>query len=84
MPKPITLKRSGDCIDFHSPSGARVAYLLDSDDSIVFDPLADTEEVLGLVNFREVMDAAGLDVVTARAICAQTRQICPESVPGRQ
>jgi len=62
----ITLRRTGSRIDFVAPSGAVVAYLRDGEDEIVYDPLADTEEMLGEVNYRDVIRAAGLDVPTVR------------------
>jgi len=65
----ITLRRHDDRIYFISASGARVAYLRDGEDHIVYDPLADTEEMLGDVNYRDVIRELGLDDVrTVRRI----------------
>jgi hypothetical protein len=65
---PITLRRNGKRIELRAPSGAVVAYLRDGDDQITYDPLADTEEMLGEVNYYDVIKAAGLDVDTVRMI----------------
>lgn len=51
---PITVK---------SDSGAIVAWLPDGSDQIVYDPLADTREALGMVDHRVEMANAGIDAV---------------------
>ena len=65
----ITLKRNGSRIEFIAPSGAVVAFLVDGSDEITYDPLADTEEMLGHINYRDVIAEAGLsDAQTARSL----------------
>ena len=64
--KQITLKRTANRIAFVSPSGAEVATLRDGSDIIEFDPLADTSEVLGQVNWRAEIEAAGITADVAR------------------
>lgn len=79
----ITLKRKADRIMFLSESGAEVAYLIDGENQIRFDPLADTREAMGEVNYRQIVEEVGLDVATARMIDSMPiPSIGPESLPG--
>jgi hypothetical protein len=77
-----TVKRSGNRVNVIAESGATVAWMQDGTDVIVYDVMADTREVLGIVDHRTEMAQAGIDACTLAMIDAMPgRSISPESVP---
>ena len=64
----ITLQRSGNRVNLLNDSGTVVAWLNDGEDTITYDPMASTSEMLGEVNYRQVIESQGIDAFAIRLI----------------